>query len=504
MCLELDMHIDDTHQPGPGPPQPAPAPAGQGGPERPDPAADLRPGGFLDQVLEESKARARGEAGTLHEELATDLHTMRQAMASPKYYLTRYLDLPAEAVPGWLVRHQTDQYRIDAVLRFCVGRRWRVEDEGGKLRAAALKHYQMRPDAYDQVLGDLLPEDFRQQGRAALAEARFEEGANDTAAEDWPVYRARLRRRRGRPLLGIPTGLPALDRALGGLRGLTYLGGGTGAGKTSLGLFIAMHALRARQDLGVLFYSLDMPKVTLYDRLLSQEAGVEYADLLGEAADPGLEGRLDEAERRLQTEVLPRLRVAEYLAVPEGKWLAQVMVDDLVRLLESMPVEEVLVVVDYFQLLPVPDSITAALDADFYRVRSLQRVQAWSRTNTNPLGFPILAISEVRKGESGRSEVGVGDLMGSARLGYSAEAVLLLEPAGQADKGPVVPVRLKVAKGRDGATRTDIDLLFEYTRSRFREAPQPRGPKGGGKAKKGGPAQKSDAAKTDPLAGLEG
>jgi replicative DNA helicase len=399
------------------------------------------------------------------------------------------------------VHHHHERYRPNTVLRFSLGRRWRVEDEGGKLHSAALKQYQKQPDAYDQILGDLLPADFRQEGRAALAEARFEEGANRTAAEDWPVYRARLQGRRGRPLLGLSTGLPALDRALGGLRGLTFVGGGTGMGKTTLGLFLAAQALRARQDLGVLFYSLDMPKTVLYDRLLSQEAGVEYADLLGAAAEPGLEGRLDEAERRLLAEVLPRLRVAEHLAVPEGKSLAQVMVDDLKELLESMPVEEVLVVVDYFQLLHVPDGITAALDADFYRVRSLQRVQAWSRTNTNPVGFPILAISEVRKGESGRCEVGVGDLMGSARLGYSAEAVLLLEPCGEAEKGPVVPVRVKVAKGRDGATRTEIDLSFEHTRSRFKEAPPPRGQKRGGKTK---PTQKPDSGKTDPLAGLEG
>jgi hypothetical protein len=498
------MSIDDTHQPGPGPPQPAPAPAEQGGAERPDPAADLQLGGFLDQRLEDSKDRARGAADTLRRQLAADLKTMREAMANPSHYVSFPAPPPPVDVPSWLVRHRHERYRPDNVLLFGLGRRWRVEDEGGKLRSAALKQYQMQPDAYDAVFGDLLPEDFRQAGRAALAEARFEDGANRTAAEDWPVYRARLRRRRGRPLLGLSTGLPALDRALGGVRGLTFVGGGTGAGKTSLALFIAAHALRARQDVGVLFYSLDMPKTVLYDRLLSHEAGVEYADLLGEAGDAGLEGRLDEAERRLQTEVLPRLRVAEDLAVPDRKSLAQVMVDDLSRLLESMPVEEVLVVVDYFQLLPVPTDIAAALDADFYRVRSLQRVQQWSRTNANPIGFPILAISEVRKGESGRSEVGVADLMGSARLGYSAESVLLLEPCGEAEKGPVVPVRLKVAKGRDGAARTDIDLSFEHTRSRFKEAPRPGGRKRGGKATKSKPGQKSDAAKIDPLAGLEG
>jgi hypothetical protein len=504
MCLDLEMNTDDTCKPRPDPAQPASAPPEQGSPDRPDPAADLKPGRFLDQLLEESKGRLRGDADTLRRQLAADLKTMREAMANPRYYANFPPPPPPADVPSWLVHHHNERYRPDTVLRFCLGRRWRVEDEGGKLRSAALKQYQQRPDAYDAVLGDLLPEDFRQQGRTALVEARFEDGANRTAADDWPVYRARLRRRRGRPLLGLSTGLPALDRTLGGLRGLTFLGGGTGTGKTTLALFITKHALRARQDVGVLFYSLDMPKTVLYDRLLSQEAGVEYADLLGATMTPALEEQLDQAERRLQAEVLPRLRVAEYLIVPEEKSLAQVMIEDLSRLLESMPVGEGLVVVDYFQLLPVPDSITAALDADFYRVRSLQRVQAWSRTNTNPVGFPILAISEVRKGESGRSEVGVADLMGSARLGYSAESVLLLEPAQEAAEGPVVPLRVKVAKGRDGATRTDIDLLFEHTKSRFKEAARPGGQKRGGKAAKSKPAQKPDSGKIDPLAGLEG
>jgi replicative DNA helicase len=353
------------------------------------------------------------------------------------------------------------------------------------------------------VLGDLLPADLRDEGHARAAAARFDAGANGTA-DDWPVYRARLRRRRGHPLLGLATGLPSLDPALGGLSGLTFLGGSTGVGKSTLALSIAAHALRSDPGLGVLLYSLDMPKTVLYDRLMSMAAGVEYGALLGDTAAEGLDERLAEADGWLRTEVLPRLRIVEQLAVPEGKALAQVMVNDLNQFLGAAAAVAQVLVVDYSQLLPVPNDVTAALDADFHRVRAPQRVQDWSRTNDDPVGFPILAISDVRKGESGCTEIGVGDLMGSARLGYSAAAVRLLESDGEASPGPAMPVRLKVAKGRDGAICTQIDLLFEHTRSRFREAPRAGSPKRGGKAAKGKAAQKPDQGNIDPLAGLGG
>jgi hypothetical protein len=495
------MPADKTPISDPTPP-PAPDLTGRDTPDVPNPAADLQPGGFLDQFLEKSGKGLRGDAGELHQNLSKDLKTMRAAMASPRSYLFRYGDPPPERVPGALVHLQNDQYRTDVVLRYGLGERWGIEDGSGKLFSEALARYQEQPDAYDAVLGDLLPASFRQLGRDVLAEKRFDAGSNATAADDWPVYRARLEVRRGRPLLGVSTGLPSLDRALRGLRGLTFLGGGTGAGKSTLALFMAAHALRQHPELGVLYYSLDMPKSVLFDRLLCLEAGVEYADLLADPAASDVRAQLQEADGRLRADVLPRLRIAERLTPPEGRTLAWMMIEDVAQLLGSTGVRDVFVIVDYFQLLPVPDDVPAGLDADFYRVGALQRVQGWSRTNENPAGFPVLAISEVRKGESGRTEISVGDLMGSARLGYSAESVLLLEPAREESDSPAVPVHLKVAKGRDGAVRTQIELSFEHTRSTFREAP--RKPKAGIKAKKAAPSQKSGPGDIDPLAGLEG
>jgi len=497
------MTTDKTSTPEATPPSPASSSTEEATLDRPVPSADLQPGGLLDQILEKSRLTASGNAATLRQELTADVKKIREATAHPKDHSFPYKDIRPEDVPRWLVNSEYQQYRTDPVLRFCLGQRWHVEDLDCDLRSVALKKYQEQADDYDNILGDLVPADLRQEGHAIAAETRFDDGTNGTAADDWPVYRRRLQHRRGQPLLGLTTGLPSLDRAIRGLRGLTFLGGGTGVGKSTLALFIAAHALQKHPNLGVLYYSLDMPKTVLYDRLLCQEAGVEYADLMGDPKAPNLRERLVQADGRLSSEILPRLRIAEHLHPGQGQTLLQLMTNDLNRFLQSAAVSEVLVIVDYFQLIPGPDGDDAGLDADFYRVQILQRVQEWSRTNSDPAGFPILAISEVRKGESGRTEISVSDLMGSARVGYSAECVLLLEQAKEVADGPVVPVSLKVAKGRDGAVRTQIDLLFEHTRSRFREAPRPRSRMQDGKSKKDAPAPKSDQAKIDPFAGLE-
>jgi hypothetical protein len=487
----------------PDTPQQLPANAETAGSDRPNPFEDLKQHGFLDQLLEKTRRSLSGDAGKLHRELTENLSKMREATANPRLYLTRFADLPKEEVPRWLVSHQTDNYRTDSVLRFCLGQRWGIEDKDGELRADALEKYQEQADGYDKILGEIIPADFRKEGQVSLAERNYDFGIHNTAADDWPIYRARLQHRRGRPLVGISSGLPSLDAATRGLRGLTFLGGGTGVGKSTLALFIAVHALRKHPDLGVLYYSLDMPKTVLYDRLLCQEAGVEYGDFIADTSNKAIETRLTEAEQRLQKDVLPRLRIVDRLIPQKGQLLSQVIKEDLDWLLVLGTVKEVLIIVDYFQLLPIAEDVNNGVDSDFYRVKVLQRVQEASRTNQNPIGFPILAISEVRKGESGRTEISIGDLMGSARLGYSAESVLLLESPQDDKEGSVVPVTLKVVKGRDGAVRTQIKLLFEHTLSRFKEAPRSGSTRQGSKPKKQTPAPKSDQGKIDPLAGLE-
>ena len=376
-----------------------------------------------------------------------------------------------------------------------------LQDLADDILPKALKVYLESFDAYDALLDDFIPKEIREQARRQLRRKAYAEGTNVTALDDWREWSSHLQTRRRQELLGVSTGIPSLDRAIGGLRGLGFLGGGPGAGKTSLALAIALAALRKHPELAVLFYSLDMAKTVIYDRIACQEMGLDYNTFLsGPIPEPRLKLML-EAEAKLKQDILPRLRIMERVPwkTKEGSVL-HAMIQAERELLASAEVQRTLTVIDYFQLLPVEEKSGSPQDGDFLRVKLLQELQERTRNADQPMGDPILVISEVRKGETGRTELGIADLMGSSRLGYAAEAILLMESETVDKAENAIPVTLRIAKGRDGAARTQVQLLFEHTCYRFREAPPRRSSKTGKSAKD---AKKPAQEKIDPFAGSE-
>ena len=121
-------------------------------------------------------------------------------------------------------------------------------------------------------------------------------------------------RRRSLPLPGLRTGIASLDRALGGLRGLTLLGGRAGVGKSAFALYAGVEALRQDPDLAVLVVSLDMPRTVLYDRLRCSEAGLDFAAFSAPSPGAGPLAALAAADGRLRQQILKRLSVVESVA----------------------------------------------------------------------------------------------------------------------------------------------------------------------------------------------
>jgi replicative DNA helicase len=80
--------------------------------------------------------------------------------------------------------------------------------------------------------------------------------------------------------LGIPTGFPSLDKATSGLhRGqLWLLGARSNTGKTAFALSVAGNLASGRSQARrhVVFFSLEMSKVELAERVCSDECGVNY------------------------------------------------------------------------------------------------------------------------------------------------------------------------------------------------------------------------------------
>jgi hypothetical protein len=161
-----------------------------------------------------------------------------------------------------------------------------------------------------------------------------------------------------------------------------------------------------------------------------------------------------------------------------------------------------LVVLDYLQVLPIPDSVrrNSDLDADKYQIRVAQDILAgMQQGEPNLLGDAVIAISETRKPATGRKHWGedLADLMGSARLGYGADAVLLYRrivddddlaevyedagrstppTPGQLENAGIAPIMLALAKGRDGMRLGEWPLEYHFNRSLFREIEPGRRP----------------------------
>ena len=427
----------------------------------PDLPECLQPGGELDTILRDSRRAAHGKASprALHMQLCRQAENLRYIWHDAVFG-------PAE----------------DAVLRHCIEQR----EGNDRFEAEAQQQYRQYADDYDLTLGDFIPEKLRQEVQSYRARLAYVQNSNATAAEDWNVFADMQQQNSQQGMLGLTTGLPKLDELLGGLRGLVFLAGDKGTGKTSLILYMVLAALRARADLAVLFYSLDMGKTRIYERLLCCEAGIDYRTLNDPHKSPQQEQRLAEAAERLRQTILPRLRVVErdfsVEEVYEGENRTLVrngltysgITRDCNNLRQSCRANQVLIVVDLFQKMDPHGDVAEGAATDHYRLDVLQTVQNQSCCPMRPHGYPILVTSEIRK-DATKSNLTRDDLKCSGRIASDADVVLLMWPDETNDNAPgdIVPTTLRIGKGREGVRREDLKLWFHHTHFRFHdEEPQ--------------------------------
>jgi len=349
---------------------------------------------------------------------------------------------------------------------------------------------------------------------------------------DWPEFLGWLDGHRGKALIGLKTGIPDLDDRTAGLRGLTVLGAMPNSGKTSLAVQVAAGVARNHEfnDAVVVFVSLDMAKTEIYARLLSHVAEMDWATVV--QGSPELRGRVqgpflmeEDAERlhdgmarMIQDEIRHRVRVYERQAIG-----ANLTASKLAAILSDAKAQagasRALLIVDYVQLIEPPEAVQKQGDlaADRYRVQVVLDVVARSRTEENPDGDAVLAISEVRKPGDAKQGWGeqLADLMGAARTAYAADAVLLYRRMAddeikgtyqvatkdevqakreQLDAEGIAPMVVALAKGRDGMRRGGWPMEFLYLRSTWRR------PEGSDPAVPTNPAQTPEGGTTAPIA----
>lgn len=262
----------------------------------------------------------------------------------------------------------------------------------------------------------------------------------------------------GEGLRGVPTGFSDLDDTLAGMQdsNLLVLAGRPGLGKTALALNIAQH-VAVEEKIPVGFFSLEMSKEELVDRLLVAQADIDAWRLkTGKLTSDDFEKLSDAmgvlAEAPLFVDDTPGLSVLEMRTKAR-------------RLMSDVGLK--LLLVDYLQL-----AVGRNLEN---RVQEVTEISQGLKNLSRELKIPILAMSQLSRAveHRGSKQPQLADLRESGAIEQDADVVMFLY---RDDEEDLENMKLWIAKHRNGPLRI-IDLRFKGDRIRFYPMEKRRGAK---------------------------
>lgn len=249
-------------------------------------------------------------------------------------------------------------------------------------------------------------------------------------------------------LRGVPTGFKDLDDTLAGMQksNLLILAARPGVGKTSLALNIAQNvAVKYARPVG--FFSLEMSKEELVDRLLVSQADIDAWKLktgkLSEEDFTKLSNAMGElAEAPLYIDDTPALSILE-MRTKARRLQVEVGID--------------LLVVDYLQL-----ARSRQLEN---RVQEVSEISQGLKNLARELKIPVLAISQLSRAveQRGTRRPQLADLRESGSIEQDADVVMFIW---REDEEKPENVVLDVAKHRNGPLKS-IGLFFKGDRIKF-------------------------------------
>ncbi len=249
-------------------------------------------------------------------------------------------------------------------------------------------------------------------------------------------------------LRGVPTGYSDLDNVTAGLQrsNLIILAARPGIGKTSLALNIAQNlAVKHKRPVG--FFSLEMSKEELVDRLLVAQADIDAWKLktgkLSEEDFTKLSNAMGElAEAPIYIDDTPALSIIEMRTKAR-----RLQVENGVDLL----------VVDYLQL-----ARSRNLEN---RVQEVSEISQGLKNMARELKLPVLALSQLSRAVESRGEKKpqLSDLRESGSIEMDSDIVMFLWK--EDDENPE-NIRLDIAKHRNGPLAS-IEFYFKGDRIKF-------------------------------------
>ena len=247
----------------------------------------------------------------------------------------------------------------------------------------------------------------------------------------------------------VPTGYQVLDSYLnGGVRpgDLVLVGARPSVGKSSFALSVAYNA--AKLGKSVLFFSIEMTSLDLYERLLSFDSGLSCTSIINGTAS---KKKLIASYENLS--VMP-ISVAE---------LSKATSKDVQKIVEAELMEKKidLIVVDYLQFLSDKQTKNSS---DSSRVGNISRnLKALARSTMIPVLCPTQLNRKPEEGGRVR-EPRLADLRDSGQLEQDADVVILLHRKSDGDEKDKTSII--VAKNRKGETGR-LNLNFNLNTTKF-------------------------------------
>jgi len=258
-------------------------------------------------------------------------------------------------------------------------------------------------------------------------------------------------------IAGIPIGFRELDNLTTGLQpsDLVIIASRPSMGKTALACNIALNLATAGNKFPILFFSLEMSKEQLVQRMLCVEGQVNLLKLrAGRVSDHSEDwGKIIQAASSLSEAPIfiddtPALNIFELRARSR-------------RLKTKENIQ--LVIVDYLQLMRGRHRVEN-------RQQEISEISASLKALAKELNIPVIAISQLSRATEQREgkEPQLSDLRESGAIEQDADLVLLLfreefyKPDDEECRGKA---EIKIAKQRNGPTgRTTLTFLKECTR----------------------------------------
>ena len=266
----------------------------------------------------------------------------------------------------------------------------------------------------------------------------------------------------GEKTLGVQTGFPKIDECLLGLRPgqMIVLGARPGVGKTSFALNLATNA--AYHGASVAFFSLEMSKAEIAQRLLAAEARIGLQEIRSARIRDDQWPQILEAVNQLsQLDIViddtPGTTVTEVRAKAR-------------RMLRGKKLG--VVILDYLQLVSPPQGGHRA-DSRATEVGEMSR---GIKIMAKDLEVPVIALSQLNRTVENRTgkRPQLSDLRDSGSIEQDADIVCFLDrsmnedEAAREDRPAVGETTFIIAKNRSGSL-ADVPLTFLASSTKFVE-----------------------------------